>query len=104
MTFYICKGCGKIVGMVKPSKCPTKCCGEPMEEMVPGTTDGALEKHVPAVTINGRDVKVTVGEVLHPMAEEHYIMWITGDETGRTEKITPARRRALRDVRACRGR
>ena len=76
MTFYICKGCGKIIGMVKPSKCPTKCCGEPMEEMVPGTTDGALEKHVPAVTINGRDVKVTVGEVLHPMAEEHYIMWI----------------------------
>ena len=63
MKFYICKGCGKIVGMVRPSKCPVKCCGEPMEEMIPNTTDGALEKHVPVVEINGRDVTVTVGSV-----------------------------------------
>ena len=38
------------------SKCPVKRCGEPMEEMIPNTTDGALEKHVPVVEINGRDV------------------------------------------------
>ncbi|MBO7709124.1 MAG: desulfoferrodoxin [Lachnospiraceae bacterium] len=76
MTFYICKGCGKIIGMIRPSKCPTKCCGEPMEEMIPNTTDAALEKHVPVVEISGRDVKVTVGSALHPMMEEHYIMWI----------------------------
>ena len=76
MKFYICKGCGKIVGMVRPSKCPVKCCGEPMEEMIPNTTDGALEKHVPVVEINGRDVTVTVGSVAHPMLEAHYIQWI----------------------------
>ena len=76
MKFYICKGCGKIVGMVRPSKCPVKCCGEPMEEMIPNTTDGALEKHVPVVEINGRDVTVTVGSVAHPMLEEHYIKFI----------------------------
>ena len=47
-----------------------------MEEMIPNTTDAAVEKHVPAVEINGRDVIVTVGSAAHPMLEEHFIMWI----------------------------
>ena len=47
-----------------------------MEEMIPNTADGALEKHVPVIEVNGRDVTVTVGSVEHPMLEEHYIMWI----------------------------
>ena len=76
MKFYICKGCGKIIGMIRQSKCPTKCCGEAMEEMIPNTTDGALEKHVPVVDVNGRDVTVTVGSAEHPMLEEHFIMWV----------------------------
>ena len=53
------------------------CCGQPMEEMVPGTTDAALEKHVPEVEIDGNIVKVKVGSVEHPMLEEHYIEWIS---------------------------
>ena len=76
MKFYICKGCGKIVGMVQPSKCPTKCCGEPMVEVVPGTSDAAREKHVPEVTMEGKLVTVTVGSVEHPMLAEHHIEWI----------------------------
>ena len=76
MKFYICKGCGKIVGMIRESKCPTKCCGEPMEELIPGTSDGAAEKHVPVIEQNGQLVTVTVGSVAHPMLEEHYIMWV----------------------------
>jgi superoxide reductase len=74
--FYICKGCGKIVHMVKNSACPTKCCGEPMEELVAGTSDGAREKHVPAFTVDGNIVNVTVGSVEHPMLDAHYIQWI----------------------------
>ncbi len=46
------------------------------EEIVPGTTDGALEKHVPAVTVDGDTVKVQVGEVIHPMMDAHYIQFI----------------------------
>ena len=76
MKFFICKGCGKIIGMIRPSKCPTKCCGEPMEEMIPNTTDAAQEKHVPVIDVNGRDVTVTVGSTAHPMLDEHHIMWI----------------------------
>ena len=76
MKFYKCKGCGKIISMIKNSACPTKCCGEAMEEMIPGTSDGAAEKHVPAFTVDGNLVSVTVGSVEHPMADVHYIEWI----------------------------
>ena len=76
MKFYRCKGCGKIVGMVKNSACPTKCCGEAMEELIPGTSDGAAEKHVPVFTVNGNIVSVTVGAAEHPMLDVHYIEWI----------------------------
>ncbi len=76
MKFYICKGCGKIVAIVKDSACPTKCCGESMEEIIPGTTDAAVEKHVPVYEIRDNKVYVTVGEVVHPMTEAHFIEWI----------------------------
>lgn len=76
MKFYRCEKCGKIVEMIKSSPCPTMCCGEAMVELVPGTSDGAHEKHVPAVTVDGSTVSVKVGEVEHPMMEAHYIMWI----------------------------
>ena len=45
-------------------------------EIVPGTTDAAVEKHVPVYEIKDNMLYVCVGEVEHPMAEEHYIEWI----------------------------
>jgi superoxide reductase len=47
-----------------------------MFELVPGTTDAAVEKHVPVVSIEGNKVEVVVGSVVHPMTPEHYIQWI----------------------------
>ena len=41
MKFYICKTCGKIIAIVKDAPAPTMCCGQKMEEIVPGTTDAA---------------------------------------------------------------
>ncbi len=76
MKYYICPKCKKIVRMVKPSACPTMCCNEAMEELVPNTTDGAREKHVPFVSCEGQTVTVQVGEVAHPMLENHFIQWI----------------------------
>lgn len=76
LKFYKCQLCGKIVAMVKDSGVPTICCGQPMEEIIPGTTDAAVEKHVPVVSIDGNKVTVSVGSVAHPMTEEHYIEWI----------------------------
>ncbi len=76
MKFYICKGCGKIIAIVKDSACPTKCCGEAMQEIIPGTTDAAVEKHVPVLEVKDNKAYVTVGEVIHPMTEAHFIEWI----------------------------
>ncbi len=76
MKFYICKHCGNIVAMVRESGAPISCCGEKMSEIIPGTTDAAVEKHVPVIEVNGNIVTVTVGEVIHPMIPEHYIEWI----------------------------
>ena len=76
MKFYKCEICGKIVAMVKETPVDTMCCGQPMRELVPGTTDGAKEKHVPVYTLEGNTVKVKVGSVEHPMTDAHHIEWI----------------------------
>ena len=76
MKFYKCKHCGKIIAIVNEKPVPTICCGEPMVEMVPNTEDGAHEKHIPVYKVEGNIVHVEVGEVLHPMLENHYIEWI----------------------------
>ena len=76
MKFYKCEICGKIVAMVKETPVDTVCCGQAMRELVPGTTDGATEKHVPVYTLEGNTVKVKVGSVEHPMTDAHHIEWI----------------------------
>lgn len=76
MKIYKCEGCGKIAVLFRESACPTKCCGEPMVEVVPGTVDAAREKHIPDVAVEGNLVKVKVGSVEHPMLDAHYIEWI----------------------------
>lgn len=76
LKFYRCKHCGNIVQMVYASGVPVVCCGEPMEELVPNTVDAAQEKHVPVVSMENGAVAVAVGEVAHPMSEEHHIAWI----------------------------
>ena len=87
MKFYKCETCGKIVAIVKDTDVDTVCCGKPMTELVPGTSDGAVEKHVPVYTVEDGLVKVKVGSVDHPMLEKHYIEWIAIEtETGNQRK------------------
>ena len=74
--FYICSHCGNIIAMIRDRGVPVICCGEKMQEIVPGTTDAAQEKHVPVWKTEGNQVMVTVGAVEHPMTDEHYIEWI----------------------------
>ena len=76
MNFYICEHCGNIIAKVKDSGVPVMCCGQKMTEIEAGTTDAAVEKHVPVVEVKDSKVYVTVGEVAHPMVPEHYIEWI----------------------------
>ena len=77
MKFYQCETCGQMVAIVKETGAPLVCCGKPMKEIIPGTTDAAVEKHVPEYEVKGNIVEVTVGAVEHPMLDAHYIEWIS---------------------------
>ena len=74
--FFKCAHCGNIIGVIHNAGVPMMCCGEKMQELIPGTVDAAVEKHVPVVSIDGNIVTVKVGEVEHPMVEEHFIQWV----------------------------
>lgn len=88
MKFFICKHCGNIIGYVESSGVKVMCCGEPMVELVPSSTDAAQEKHVPFIKTVGGHVEVTVGEVMHPMTDAHYIKWIALEtKQGRQRKV-----------------
>lgn len=76
MNFFECTHCGNIIAFAVKSGVPVVCCGEKMKEIVPNTTDAAQEKHVPVIKVEGSIVTVYVGDVAHPMTEEHHIGWI----------------------------
>lgn len=71
LKLYRCAHCGNVAFKLVDKGVPLFCCGQKMDELVPNTTDGALEKHVPAVSRDGKEVSVQVGSVIHPMLEEH---------------------------------
>lgn len=76
MKFYVCAHCGNIITFAHNSGVPVMCCGEKMQEIVPGSVDAAVEKHLPVVEAKGSVVSVKVGSVEHPMTAEHYIEFI----------------------------
>lgn len=76
MKFYRCPVCGKIIALVEEKPIPTMCCGKPMVELIPNSSDGAVEKHVPVVEVKDNIVTVKVGSIDHPMLPEHHIQWI----------------------------
>lgn len=86
--FFICEHCGNIIAMVDNKGVPVMCCGQKMTELVPGSVDAAVEKHVPVVSVEGNLVTVTVGSVAHPMLPEHSIKWISlQTEQGNQRKV-----------------
>jgi len=89
--FYRCEHCGNIIAMVKNSGVPVVCCGEKMKEIIPGTVDASLEKHVPVFEVKDNVVYVTVGAVAHPMEEKHFIEWISLQTSGGNQRkvLTP---------------
>ncbi len=87
MKYYVCNHCGNIIEFAKDKGVPVMCCGEKMSELVPGTSDGAAEKHVPVVKIDGKHITVEIGSVEHPMVEEHYIEWIAIETKKGSQKV-----------------
>lgn len=76
MKVFKCAHCGNMIEYVKDNGVKVVCCGEPMQEITPNSTDAAVEKHVPVVTKKCNTLTITVSSVEHPMTEEHYIEWV----------------------------
>lgn len=88
MKLYHCPYCGQIIAIVNETGVPVVCCGKPMKEIVPGTVDASLEKHVPVFEVKDGIINVTVGAALHPMTEDHYIEWIAVETKNGNQRKT----------------
>ncbi|MBW1940962.1 MAG: desulfoferrodoxin, partial [Deltaproteobacteria bacterium] len=76
LEIYKCEACGNIVEVLDGGAGGLVCCNQPMVLQSENTVDAAKEKHVPVMEKIAGGVKVKVGEVAHPMEENHYIEWI----------------------------
>lgn len=75
--YYRCPICGNVIEVVNGNVNMVKCCGATPVLMEANTVDAAVEKHVPVYEIDGEEIIVKVGEVIHPMEDAHYITFIT---------------------------
>ena len=75
--FLKCEKCGNIVAVVHATGVPVMCCGQKMSQIIPGTVEASLEKHIPEYTVENNKVYVVVGSVEHPMVPEHFIEWVS---------------------------
>lgn len=73
---YQCEICGNTVQVIGEGGGTLVCCGEDMVLLDEQTADSTKEKHVPVIEKVDGGVKVVVGSTLHPMADDHYIVWI----------------------------
>ena len=74
--FYMCEECKSIVELVEGEKAPIECCGGKLKEINPKKSEGAAEKHIPQVKVEGNVATVLVGSVFHPMQDGHHIGWV----------------------------
>lgn len=85
--FYKCPICGNVIGLIHGNMEHIRCCGREMELMQANVVDASQEKHLPNYTIEGEEITVQVGEILHPMEKDHYISWIALVGENQTTRI-----------------
>ncbi len=77
LEIYKCNKCGNIVAINHNGTENLFCCDEPMKLIESNTTEASTEKHIPILSKIGENkYNVFVGEIEHPMTQEHYIEWI----------------------------
>lgn len=74
---YKCNVCGNIVEMTHAGAGELVCCGQPMELIKEQSEGEYAEKHAPVrESLDNDKVKIKIGQVEHPMEDDHYIEWI----------------------------
>ena len=87
LDFYRCNICGNIVQVLNNGAGELVCCGKPMTKMEPQLEEESMqEKHVPVfIKYENNQGEIRVGEILHPMTKEHYIMFIQAISKDKSE-------------------
>ncbi|MCK5415877.1 desulfoferrodoxin FeS4 iron-binding domain-containing protein [Candidatus Parcubacteria bacterium] len=73
---YKCEICENIIDMFHPGAGELYCCGQPMVLKNENSEEVGAEKHLPVIKDDEKGKRITIGEVEHPMTDEHYIEWI----------------------------
>ena len=74
--FLMCEKCGAVLTFLTDGDEKPGCCGGELTLLKAMETDGAREKHLPKVDRREGAVRVDVGEISHPMEDDHLIEWI----------------------------
>ena len=80
---FKCEDCGSIVEVLVDAHEEKDCCDSSKNVIEPQTEGDKAPKHVPVISVDGNEVTVAVGEVQHPMDDDHFIQFvelIVGDE------------------------
>ena len=73
---YRCNLCGNIVVVTTVGGGELSCCGQAMELLEPRQLEEGGVKHIPVIKKEDNKIVVEVGEVTHPMEDEHYIAFV----------------------------
>ncbi len=73
---YRCNICGNMIEVLHIGTGIVTCCNQPMELLDEKTGDLGPEKHIPIIEETENGIKVNVGEIPHPMEDNHCIEWI----------------------------
>lgn len=89
--FYLCKK-SKVVFHSCIDNCEKMLCSDDqLTELVPNISDANEEKHLPVININSDFITVSVGSVIHPMDDNHYIsfIYLETEKSGQIKYLNP---------------
>ncbi len=73
---FKCTVCGNVIEVLYGMKRGIVCCDKKMFLMEPNSKNAAREKHIPVIEKTDDGIIVKVGEMAHPMQDNHYIVMI----------------------------
>jgi superoxide reductase len=87
---YKCDICGNVIEIVNEGAPALVCCNQSMVKLESKSEDQGQEKHVPVIKDTECCIEIKVGDIEHPMEENHYIKFIevlTNDNVLRSELV-----------------
>lgn len=74
---YKCDICGNVVEVEHIGVGTLVCCGQEMRLEEENRDMSNAQKHIPVIVEDQEGgIKITIGEILHPMTEEHHLDWV----------------------------